>query len=58
MQTIYINLAKTLFIPIMGKYIISWNDGNGSIGWAQYDPTIADLTQRWKKFGVNGIGSC
>jgi hypothetical protein len=36
----------------MGKYILSWNDGNGSIRWAQYDPT----DQGWK-FGVNGIGT-
>lgn len=42
-------------MPIMGKYIISWNDGNGSIRCAQYDPS--DPTQRWKQFDVNGIGS-
>lgn len=41
----------------MGKYIISWNDGNGSIRWAQYDPTIPEPTQHWTNFDINGIGS-
>jgi hypothetical protein len=53
METIYINLTKILFIPIMGKYIISWNDGNGAIRGAQYDPT--DPTQHWTKFGIGYI---